>query len=49
MAAALLVLTPNKDDPSLADDPQRNNNFNYAKMDPHGYAVLASYSPDESA
>lgn len=38
-SGAPLVLTPDKDDPSLADDPQRNNNFNYAKMDPHGYAV----------
>jgi deferrochelatase/peroxidase EfeB len=38
-SGAPLVLTPDKDDPSLADDPQRNNNFNYAKMEPHGYAV----------
>ena len=34
-----LVLAPEKDDPELADDPQRNNNFNFAKMDPQGYAV----------
>ena len=38
-SGAPLVLAPNKDDPSLADDPQRNNNFNYGKMDPQGYAV----------
>ncbi|MGA9891787.1 MAG: peroxidase [Xanthobacteraceae bacterium] len=38
-SGAPLVLAPEKDDPSLADDPQRNNNFNYAKMDPQGYAV----------
>jgi len=38
-SGAPLVLTPDKDDPSLADDPRRNNNFNYAKMDPQGYAV----------
>ena len=38
-SGAPLVLAPDKDDPSLADDPQRNNNFNYAKMDPQGYAV----------
>ena len=33
-SGAPLVLAPDKDDPSLADDPQRNNDFNYAKMDP---------------
>ena len=38
-SGAPLVLAPEKDDPSLADDPQRNNNFSYAKMDPQGYAV----------
>jgi Dyp-type peroxidase family len=38
-SGAPLALAPDKDDPSLANDPQRNNNFNYAKMDPHGYAV----------
>ena len=31
--------TPDKDDPSLADDPQRNDNFNYSKMDPQYYGV----------
>ena len=38
-SGAPLVLAPDKDDPALAADPQRNNDFNYAKMDPHGYAV----------
>src|SRR5262245_48330037 len=38
-SGAPLVLAPTKDDPQLAADPQRNNNFDYAKMDPHGYAV----------
>ena len=38
-SGAPLVLAPDKDDWSLADDRQRNNNFNYAKMDPQGYAV----------
>jgi Dyp-type peroxidase family len=36
-SGAPLVLTPDKDDPQLGADSQRNNNFNYAKMDPHGY------------
>jgi deferrochelatase/peroxidase EfeB len=38
-SGAPLVLAPTKDDPALAADPQRNNNFDYGKMDPHGYAV----------
>ena len=38
-SGAPLVLAPTKDDPQLAADPQRNNNFDYGKMDPHGYAV----------
>ena len=38
-SGAPLVLAPTKDDPALAADPQRNNNFDYATMDPHGYAV----------
>jgi Dyp-type peroxidase family len=38
-SGAPLVLSPNKDDPDLGADPQRNNDFNYAKMDPYGYAV----------
>ncbi len=38
-SGAPLILAPEKDDPALAADYQRNNNFNYAKMDPQGYAV----------
>jgi Dyp-type peroxidase family len=38
-SGAPLVLAPDKDDPSLGADPRRNNDFNYAKDDPHGYAV----------
>jgi deferrochelatase/peroxidase EfeB len=38
-SGAPLVLSPNKDDPDLGADPQRNNDFNYAKTDPYGYAV----------
>jgi deferrochelatase/peroxidase EfeB len=38
-SGAPLVLAPHKDDPELAADPQRNNNFDYGKMDPHGHAV----------
>jgi Dyp-type peroxidase family len=38
-SGAPLVLAPTKDDPELAADPQRNNNFDYGTMDPHGYAV----------
>lgn len=38
-SGAPLVLAPDKDDPALAADPQRNNDFNYKTMDPHGYAV----------
>src|SRR5215213_787495 len=38
-SGAPLVLAPEKDDPALAADYQRNNNFNYAEMDPKGYAV----------
>ena len=34
-----LVLAPDKEDPALGADMQRNNNFNYKEMDPHGYAV----------
>ena len=34
-----LVLAPDKDDPQLGADLQRNNNFNYKEMDPLGYAV----------
>jgi Dyp-type peroxidase family len=38
-SGAPLVLAPENDDPALGADPQRNNDFNYAKMDPYGYAV----------
>jgi Dyp-type peroxidase family len=38
-SGAPLVLAPEKDDPALGADLQRNNDFDYAKMDPHGYAV----------
>ena len=38
-SGAPLVLTPETDDPALGADPNRNNDFNYAQMDPHGYAV----------
>ncbi|MBA3545787.1 MAG: peroxidase [Nannocystis sp.] len=38
-SGAPLVLAPEQDDPALAADPQRNNDFNYAKDDPLGYAV----------
>jgi Dyp-type peroxidase family len=38
-SGAPLVLAPEHDDPELGADPQRHNNFNYAKMDPHGYAA----------
>jgi deferrochelatase/peroxidase EfeB len=36
-SGAPLVLAPEKDDPELGKDLQRSNNFNFAKMDPHGY------------
>jgi len=38
-SGAPLTLAPEKDDPALGADPQRNNDFNYKKDDPHGYAV----------
>ena len=38
-SGAPLVLAPDKDDPALGADPARNNNFDYGKMDPYGYAV----------
>ena len=37
-SGAPLVLAPEKDDPALGADKQRNNDFDYGKMDPHGYA-----------
>ena len=49
-SGAPLVLAPEKDDPALGADLQRNNDFNYKEMDPHGYAVpLGAHMPaDES-
>ena len=38
-SGAPLVLSPDKDDADLGADQQRNNNFNYKEMDPHGYAA----------
>jgi len=38
-SGAPLVLAPNADDTVLATDMQRNNDFNYKEMDPHGYAA----------
>ena len=38
-SGAPLVLAPEKDDPALGADPQRNNDFNYKQQDPLGYAV----------
>ncbi len=37
-SGAPLVLAPERDDPELAEDLQRTNDFDYAGMDPHGYA-----------
>lgn len=37
-SGAPLVLAPQQDDPQLAADPKRNNNFDYAQMDPRGLA-----------
>jgi deferrochelatase/peroxidase EfeB len=36
-SGAPLVLTPDQDDPALGADYSRNNDFNFATMDPHGY------------
>lgn len=38
-SGAPLTLAPERDDPALGADPRRNNDFTYAKTDPHGYAV----------
>jgi Dyp-type peroxidase family len=38
-SGAPLTLCPEKDDPALGADLERCNDFNYAKEDPHGYAV----------
>jgi len=37
-SGAPLVLSPENDDPKLAGDYQRTNDFDFGKMDPHGYA-----------
>ncbi len=38
-SGAPLALAPEADDPALATDPQRNNDFGYKDTDPLGYAV----------
>jgi len=38
-SGAPLVLAPERDDPALGADAQRNNDFGYKEQDPHGYAV----------
>jgi Dyp-type peroxidase family len=38
-SGAPLALAPEKDDPELGADPNRNNAFNYKDTDPKGYAV----------
>jgi Dyp-type peroxidase family len=38
-SGAPLTLAPEKDNPELGADPQRNNDFNYKDNDPQGYAV----------
>jgi Dyp-type peroxidase family len=38
-SGAPLALAPERDDPGLGSDPQRNNDFNYKTMDPFGYAT----------
>ena len=50
-SGAPLVLAPDKDDPALGADPQRNNDFNYKEMDPHGLCRAAgrAHPADESA
>ena len=37
-SGAPLVLAPDADDPELGADPMRNNDFDYKRMDPLGYA-----------
>ena len=37
-SGAPLALAPTRDDPELAADPQRNNDFDYAQIDPQGLA-----------
>ncbi|HEX5869514.1 MAG TPA: hypothetical protein VFY65_03800 [Longimicrobium sp.] len=38
-SGAPLALAPDRDDAALGADMQRNNDFNFKAMDPHGYAV----------
>jgi Dyp-type peroxidase family len=38
-SGAPLVLAPERDDPTLGADMQRNNNFNYKNEDSYGYAA----------
>ncbi|MCP2314681.1 Dyp-type peroxidase family [Nocardia amikacinitolerans] len=38
-SGAPLVLAPEKDDPELGADMRRNNDFDYKRMDPYGYAA----------
>lgn len=38
-SGAPLALAPDRDDAALGADMQRNNDFNFKQMDPHGYAV----------
>ncbi|MCP2276157.1 Dyp-type peroxidase [Nocardia amikacinitolerans] len=38
-SGAPLVLAPEKDDPELGADMKRNNDFDYKRMDPYGYAA----------
>jgi hypothetical protein len=42
-SVAPLVRCPDKDDPAMGADPQRNNDFNYKNEDPLGYAVPLGY------
>lgn len=37
-SGAPIVLAPDADDPALADDPKRNNDFDYERDDPRGLA-----------
>jgi Dyp-type peroxidase family len=38
-SGAPLALSPDRDDAALGGDMQRNNDFDFGEMDPHGYAV----------
>ena len=50
-SGAPLVLSPEKDDATLGADLQRTNDFNYATMDPRGYALPGrlAHPPHESS